>query len=37
MRAVLTLAHYTGWSRAEILDLSIDELVEWVLKIPSPQ
>jgi hypothetical protein len=35
MRAVLALANYTGWSRAEILDLATDELAEWITKIPS--
>ncbi len=37
MRAVLVLANYTGWSRAEILDLPTDELAEWVTKIPTPK
>jgi hypothetical protein len=35
MRAVLLLAHYTGWSRAEILDLDTNEFAEWVLTIPK--
>ena len=35
MRAVLVLANFTGWSLAEISDLTTDELAEWVMKIPS--
>ena len=35
MRAVLVLANYTGWALAEILDLDIEEFVEWIMKIPS--
>jgi hypothetical protein len=35
MRAVLVLAHHTGWSLAEINDLPTDEFVEWVTKLPS--
>jgi len=33
-RGVLSLAHFTGWSRAEILDLPIDELFACVSEIP---
>jgi len=36
-RAVLFFAHYTGWSRAEIHDLPIDEFMEEVALIPTPQ
>jgi hypothetical protein len=34
-RAVLVLAHYTGWSLTEIDDLPIDEMIEWVGLIPT--
>lgn len=35
MRTVLVLAHYTGWSRAELLELDTDEAVEWIKLIPN--
>jgi hypothetical protein len=35
MRGVLILANYTGWARAEILELETDEFVEWLTKIPK--
>lgn len=35
MRAVLTLANYTGWGLAEILEMPTDELREWVYLIPN--
>lgn len=35
MRAVLFLAHHTHWSLAEIKELSIDELSDWIMKIPK--
>ena len=37
MRGVLVLANYTGWARAEILDLTTEEFVEWITKIPTPR
>ncbi len=35
MRAVLALAHYTGWSLAEISDMTTDDLADWVTTIPN--
>jgi hypothetical protein len=35
MRGVLLLANYTGWSRAEILDMQTEELAEWITRIPK--
>lgn len=35
MRSMLVLAHYTGWSRAELLDLDTDELIEWMHLLPK--
>lgn len=37
MRTMLVLAHYTGWSREELLELDIDEAVEWIELIPKRQ
>jgi len=34
-RAVLSLASFTGWSRAEILDLELGELFACVEEIPK--
>jgi len=31
------LAHYTGWSLAEIDELPVNELIEWVELIPKEQ
>lgn len=35
MRSVLLLAYYTGWSRAELLNLEVDELIDWLEHIPK--
>jgi hypothetical protein len=34
-KAVLVLANYTGWSLSELLDLSLEELMEWVTALPK--
>lgn len=35
MRSMLVLAHYTGWSRAELLCLDTDELYDWIKLMPK--
>jgi hypothetical protein len=35
MRSMLVLAHYTGWSRADLLGLDTDELAEWISHLPK--
>lgn len=35
MRGVLVLANYAGWSLAEILDMTTEDLREWVHLIPN--
>ena len=35
MRGTLLLAHYTGWSLAEISEMTAEELVDWCGKLPK--
>lgn len=34
-RAVLSLASFTGWSRAEILDMPLEELFACLAELPK--
>lgn len=35
MRAMAIVANYTSWSRESLLEMDVDELVEWVNIIPK--
>ena len=35
MRGTLALANHTGWSLAEISEMTAEELVDWFGKIPK--
>lgn len=35
MRAALVLANYTGWSRAEIGEMSHEEFMRWLDLLPK--
>ena len=35
MRGTLALANHTGWSLAEISEMTAEELVEWCGKLPK--
>jgi hypothetical protein len=36
-RLILALAHFTGWSLAEIDDMDFDDFVEWCDELPRPE